>query len=349
MTEPAVGFCEVPGRGRVAYAAAGSGPALVLVPGWMSHVTELWSHPSAASSLHKLSRDHRFVWYDRLGCGLSDRDPPSLSVDDDVAQLTAILDALAIERCDLIGYSFGGPAAVLFARAHPERVRHLVLYSTYARGADLGDDAPYAALVALVRSGWTLASVTLASLFLPEAGAEDLRWFERFQRRAVAPDMAADLLEYMRTHDVTGALADLRVPTTVVTAERDRAIPPVHAHELARRIPGARLVTVDGSTHDPFIRDSGGVVDAVLAAVDGRPLPPRPAAPPPPADLTAREREVLGALVAGSSNAAIAGALGISVATVERHLTNLYRKLGANGRADAAVRAIGAGLAQPRR
>ena len=46
----------------------------------------------------------------------------------------------------------------------------------------------------------------------------------------------------------------------------------------------------------------------------------------------------------GSSNKAIATELGVSVATVERHLTNVYRKLDASGRADAAVKALSANL-----
>jgi pimeloyl-ACP methyl ester carboxylesterase/DNA-binding CsgD family transcriptional regulator len=346
-----VGFCEVAGGGRIAYASVGTGPPLVMVPGWLSHVTELWSHPAAASALAKLSRGHQFVWYDRLGCGLSDRDRRTLSLDDDVAQLVAVLDALAIERCDLIGYSFGGPVGAVFARRHPERVRHLVLYSTYVRGADLADEAPYAALVELVRSGWDLASVTLASLFLPDATRADLRWFTRFQRRSVDPAMAADLLLFLRTQDVSDVLPEVRVPTTVVTAKDDRVVPPRHARELARLIPGARLVTVEGRAHDPFIRDAGDVVDAILAAVEGRPMQVTDSATlaPPIPSLTSREADVLRAVVAGSSNKSIAGHLGVSVATVERHLTNLYRKLGATGRADAAVRAIGAGLASPGR
>jgi pimeloyl-ACP methyl ester carboxylesterase/DNA-binding CsgD family transcriptional regulator len=339
-----VGFCEVPGGHRVAYATTGSGPPLVMVPGWMSHVTELWSHPAASAALRKLSDGHRFVWYDRLGCGLSDREAVTLSLEDDVAQLEAVMAALGINRCDLIGYSFGGPVAALFAHRNPTRVRHLVLYSTYAYGADLAEEAPYQALVSLVRSGWGLSSVTLAALFLPDSPRADLKWFSRFQRRSVEPETAADLLEYLRIQDVRDVLPFVRVPTTVVTAEEDRVVTPVQARELARRIPGARLVTVEGRTHDPFIRDEGDVVEAILAAVEGRPTSAPATAPPPSLTLTPRELDVLQALVAGSSNKAIAAELGISVATVERHLTNVYRKLGATARADAAVKAVSRNL-----
>lgn len=341
--QPEVGFAEVPGGGRVAHASAGSGPPLVLVPGWLSHVRELWTHPAAATALAALAAAHRFTWWDRLGCGLSDRHVPhEPTIDGDVAQLTAVLDELGIDRADLIGYSFGGPPAVAFAHRHPERVRRLVLYSTYARGTDLGDEDLFRALVDLVRSGWPLAATTLASVFLPDGSADDQRWFARFQRRSADAATAADLLAYIRRQDVTGVLGGLRVPTTVISSAGDRVVTTEHARALARAVPGARLVVVEGRTHDPFIRGDGGVVEAILAAVEGRPFTPAPPEPDPrPAEpLTARERDVLAALVGGAPNKGIAAELGVSVATVERHLSNIYRKLDVTGRAEAAARAV---------
>ena len=343
-SSPSVGFCEVHGGQRVAYASAGSGPPLVMVPGWLSHVTELWGHDAAASALRKLSDGHRFVWYDRVGCGLSDRDAKILSLDDDVAQLKAVLEALDIDRCDLLGYSFGGPVAALFAHRHPARVRHLVLYSTYAYGADLADAAAFQALVDLVRSGWNLSRVALAALFMPDNPQADLKWFSRFQRESVDAETAARLLEYLRIQDVRDVLPFLRVPTTVVTGKDDRVVPPTNAREIARRVPGARLVEVEGRAHDPFIRDTGDVVEAILSAVEGRPMAPRAEPPVVRPSLTPRELDVLQEVAVGSSNKAIATELGVSVATVERHLTNVYRKLDASGRADAAVKALSANL-----
>ena len=61
--------------------------------------------------------------------------------------------------------------------------------------------------------------------------------------------------------------------------------------------------------------------------------------------LSPREREVLHLLAAGESNAEIAGHLGVTVNTVERHVLNLYRKIDARGRADAAAYAVRNGLA----
>ncbi|BCJ68671.1 response regulator [Polymorphospora rubra] len=59
---------------------------------------------------------------------------------------------------------------------------------------------------------------------------------------------------------------------------------------------------------------------------------------------TAREREILRLVAAGMSNAAIAGRLGVTQATVKRHLTNIYAKLDARSRVDAVRRAVAAGI-----
>ena len=56
--------------------------------------------------------------------------------------------------------------------------------------------------------------------------------------------------------------------------------------------------------------------------------------------LTPRERQVLREVAGGATNKAIAAALGLAVPTVERHLVNLYTKIGARGRADAIAYAL---------
>lgn len=63
--------------------------------------------------------------------------------------------------------------------------------------------------------------------------------------------------------------------------------------------------------------------------------------------LTPREREVLRLLASGDTNERIAATLGIAVKTVERHVTNVYRKLGAGGRADATRAAVAMELVSP--
>jgi len=168
----------------------------------------------------------------------------------------------------------------------------------------------------------------------------------RFQREATTAEIAVALLDEMRHHDVCDALEAIRVPTLVLTNRYDPVVDPRHSREVASLVPGAVLHVLDGNEHEPFIRDSGNVVDAILDFVADRPLSEAapPARTPPVSALSRREREVLQLLAAGQSNKAIARDLGIVVATVERHVASIYRKLGARGRADAALAAVALGL-----
>lgn len=344
---PVARFCRLPGGAQVAFASIGHGPPLVMVPGWLSHLSESWAHPAAASARAKLSTSHRFVWFDRLGCGLSDRDGFELSLENDVSQLTAVLDAAGIERAHLVGYSFGAPPAAAFAARHPDRVDRLVLYSAFARGTAIATPQQHEALKHLVLLNWGLGSRTLATMMVPNASAQEVRWFDRFQRTATTADMAARLLDHLRAMDVRDLLPSITTPTLVLHNRGDRAIRLPAGQEIAALIPGARMQVLDGNEHDPFIRDSGAVVESMLAFVDGR----APVAPPVPdvdaGRLTAREQQVLRLVAEGSANKEIAAALGITLATVERHITNLYRKVGARGRADAVMAAVAMGLVRP--
>jgi pimeloyl-ACP methyl ester carboxylesterase/DNA-binding CsgD family transcriptional regulator len=339
-----VSYCRVPGGHSVAYADMGSGTPLVMVPGWLCHLEQSWQHPAAASARAKLAAGHRFVWYDRLGCGLSDRDGFELSIDNDVEQLVAVLDAAGIGRAHLIGYSFGAPPAAAFAARYPQRVDRLVFYSGFARGTAMMPAESLQAVTQLIRADWAMASQLLATRLLPNASSQDLRWFGRFQQVAAEPDMAARLLEHTWSMDVRAVLPEITAPTLVAHNRDDQAIPLTAGQEIAVLVPGAELHLFDGNEHDPFIRDSGSVVEAILAFVNSRPVPKEEVPTLPEPDLSDREREVLRLLASGATNDRIAATLQVSVKTVERHVTSVYRKVGAGGRADATRCAVAMGM-----
>ncbi len=347
MEAPAIHFCRTASGARIAYASAGSGPPLVMVPGWLSHIEHLWSHSAAASARAKFCGAHRFTWYDRLGCGLSDREGFPLSLENDVEQLRAVLDSAGIKRANLIGYSFGAPPAAVLAARYPERVERVVFYSAFARGSAITTPERMEALKHLVRANWGLGSRTLATMLVPNGSAQDLDWFSHFQRMATTASMAEALLEHLWNMDARDALPEVRVSATVLHNRYDRAVPLAAGREVASLIPGAEFHVFEGNEHDPFIRDSGNVVDAILAAVAGRPVEQVEEARALVEPLTGREREVLQLIARGESNRRIAEQLGISVATVERHISNVYGKIAARGRADAAMRAVSMGLAAP--
>jgi pimeloyl-ACP methyl ester carboxylesterase len=150
------------------------------------------------------------LWYDRLGCGLSDRDGFDVSLDNDVEQLVSVLDAAGVRRADLIGYSFGAPPAAAFAARFPERVNRLIFYSAFARLKGHITAERMDVLKEIVRKDWALGSLALACRLLPNASSKDLRWFSQFQRSAATSGMAAKLLDHMWHLDVRDVLPELR-------------------------------------------------------------------------------------------------------------------------------------------
>ena len=75
----------------------------------------------------------RVVAFDKRGQGLSDRPDRAATMEEHADDVLAVMDAAGIERPTLVGVSEGGPAAIVFAAAHPDRIGKLVLYGTYAR------------------------------------------------------------------------------------------------------------------------------------------------------------------------------------------------------------------------
>ena len=105
---------------------------LVVVPGWFSHVDMLWGDPGWVTFVGELASFARVILYDKRGTGLSDPVDGAPTMESRIDDLRAVLDAAGSDRAALFGFSEGGPISVLFAASYPQRVRALVLYSTYA-------------------------------------------------------------------------------------------------------------------------------------------------------------------------------------------------------------------------
>ncbi len=133
-------------------------------------------------------------------------------------------------------------------------------------------------------------------------------------------------------------LGELDLPTLVLHARGDRMVGFAEGVRLASQIPGARFVPLDSDNHIVLSDEPSWPV--VLAEVSAF---LRPESVPSGAGsstgsvaglatLSAREVEILRCAAAGLDNAGIAATLTLSVRTVERHLSNVYAKLGVSGR-----------------
>jgi pimeloyl-ACP methyl ester carboxylesterase/DNA-binding CsgD family transcriptional regulator len=336
-------FCTTEDGVRLAYASHGRGPAIVKAANWMTHLERDRSSPVWRHWLEELGRGHQFLRYDGRGCGLSDRDPERLSLGAFVADLAAVVDAARLERFALLGLSQGGATAISYAVQHPDRVSHLILCGAYARGRSrrhLSDDqvAEAELLRSLIRVGWGRADPlfrrVFTTRFMPDATTEQMEWFDELQRASATPEMAGRLRSVWEQIDLTSVLARIGTPTLVAHARNDMVVPFEEGRLLATDIPDAHFLPLEGRNHILLgVEPAWTAFLAEVRAFLGMPE----AFPPPAPDLSTREFEVLRLVAAGLSNEEIADRLFLSVRTVERHLSNIYSKVGVSGKAARAA------------
>ncbi len=340
-------YAELDGR-SIAWSAVGSGPPLVIGGWWSSHLELDWRNARFRRFVGQLARHRTVIRYDRPGAGVSDRGAmPARSLEEELSTLETLVEAASPRpgTIELFGASSGGGVASLFAARHPQRVARLVLYGTYARGADLAPPAAREAMLAIIAQHWGLGSRVLADLFLPDATAAERAEFVEFQRRTASPEVALASLRAVYDFDSTGHLGDVLAPTLVLHRRDDRAIPFALGKDVASRIRNARFAALEGVDHFPWRGDADAVVRETLAFLGvavGAPVPAAggAAATSRPAHLTDREREVLRLVARGETDTEIATHLTLSAHTVHRHIANIRTKLGVPSRTAAAAWAL---------
>jgi pimeloyl-ACP methyl ester carboxylesterase/DNA-binding CsgD family transcriptional regulator len=311
---------------------------------WISHLELLWQDPAYRAFFTPLTAVRTVVQYDRPGCGLSEPWPQPQDLDTDVAVLRAVADHLGLDRLDLLGISLGAPVSVAFAARFPDRVGRLVLYGGYADGGEIASPEVRAAMLDLIRAHWGLGSELLADIFLPEGTAETKAVFARLQREAASAESAVEVLAQCYRTLVTDLLTAVAAPTLVLHRRDDRAIPYRAGRELAAQIPGARLVSLPGRSHFPYVGHAEAVVRAILEFLGDRPAVPLPRRS---AELTARQLQVAALVAEGLTNRQIAERLGIEERSAEGHLERIRQRLGVSSRAQVAAwwaRRVSAGV-----
>lgn len=259
----------------IAYQVEGSGPDLVLVTGWASHLEYARSHPLVDQAYKRLASFSRLITFDKRGTGLSDRvaDLPDLQTRMD--DVRAVMDAAGSSRAALFGFSEGVPMSLLFAASHPGRVSHLVLCGSMAR-ATATRDYPWAPEPEGVEMNlefvyeWWGSGVAL-EVFAPSLADDQAfaEWWRAFERNAASPGAMIQLIKMFQGIDVRGLLPSIQVPTLMIHRKGDRVANYRGARWMAEQIPGARYVELPGQDHLPFAGDSSRLFDEIEEFVTG--------------------------------------------------------------------------------
>jgi pimeloyl-ACP methyl ester carboxylesterase/DNA-binding CsgD family transcriptional regulator len=350
-----IAFARSKDKTTIAYALSGEGPPLVRAGTWLTHVHHDWESPIWAHWLRFMSERHTLVRYDPRGCGLSQTDVDTITFDDWVADLEAVVDRLELESFPLFGMSQGAAVAAEYAIRHPERVTHLTLYAPLVTGWH-GRSSPYAqqwqSMEQLVHAGWGESNMAFPSmfahLFLPHSPPETRHWYAELQRKSASKAVAGRFMHLLGGLSMFSRLKEIRVATLVIQIAREQAIDPRTVTGIAGEIPGSQFVSIDSSNHI-LLEDEPGWQEfrkAFAQHVPGAAAAPRRStdARERIAQLSNRERKILGEIAKGLSNREIADGLFISEKTVRNHITSVFDKLGVSSRAQAIVMAKEAGL-----
>ena len=264
------------GDASLAWTTIGEGRLdLLFLPGIISHVEHVRDDPGMAGFLERLSSFARVILMDRRGSGLSDPLQGALSLETEVEDVLAVMDAAGSANAVLLGYLTGGPLAIKVAAERPARVRALVLYAAVARslsapGYDWANDAGErsAAFDRMVERWGTGAMLDE----IAPSRADDVRlraWLARLERLSSSPGELRRAARSATDFDVRAQLAELRVPTLILHRMGDRLVDVRHSRYMAEHIPGARYVELEGVDNLPSVGDSAALLGEIEEFLTG--------------------------------------------------------------------------------
>ena len=229
------------------YEVHGEGPrTLVMIRGLGSNLLSWYEQ------IGELSKHFRCVVFDNRGAGRTDKPDAPYSIRQMADDTAGLMDALDIKRAALLGISMGGMIAQEFALNHQERLSCLILGCTHFGGANVAQAPPE--IVAAVLAGTSATAVQqkqqLQAVFCDDTIERRPDVVEKNQRiRAQYPIPLfafARQIQAISAHDTSARLAQIQVPTMVITGREDRLVAPPNSKMIADRIPGAALKELPG-------------------------------------------------------------------------------------------------------
>ena len=260
------------GDAELYYEEAGQGEPLLLVPG-LSGQGAFWSQQVEA-----FKDDFRVIVHDHRGAGRSTHSQIKYSVEQMADDVVRLMDALHIDSAHLVGHSTGGAIGQVLALEQRRRLRSLVLSATW------GGPDPYFRRLFEARKETLLTQGIEAYLRASVLVLAPPEWVSRNDaaiaelHRAQAAswpprEVVASRIDAIVAFDRRRRLGEIAVPTQVVVAQDDMVTPKFYSDELAKAIPGASYVVLDGGGHfapqvlpEPYNR----AVGAFLRARRGR-------------------------------------------------------------------------------
>ena len=236
---------------NLAFDVRGSGPPLVLIMGY-----RLNSRAWPFEFIEGIAKQRTVILFDNRGTGLSDKPTHGYALSNMARDVCGLLDHLGIAHASVLGYSMGGAIAQELVCDHPQRVASLVLCATLCGGpkavyappavTNIMRDLDGLEPAEIARRIW---NVTYEPGYLARS-ADKVEMQMQRELEYPTPLHAADLqFQALADFDASQRLGSIRVPTMIMTGDRDVLIRPRNSQILAGLIPGASLKIVPGCAH----------------------------------------------------------------------------------------------------
>lgn len=259
--------------GRLGATIEGEGAETIFFLNGFGTEQAVWRH-----QVQQLRDRYRTVTFDHVGSGRSqvDQYAPAryASLHDYADDVLALVDELVPERFSLIGHSVGGTLAAIVSVAEPDRCRRLVMIGAsprylnapgYEGGFEPVDIEGVLAAMATDYQAWAtgFSAQVAANPDRPSLAAQ----YGEFLR-SLRPDIAQASLRTIFTSDLRSVLPKVTVPTLILQASADIAVPAAVARYLRDQIPGARLREVAFEGHLPHMLAPAAITALVAGFLD---------------------------------------------------------------------------------
>jgi pimeloyl-ACP methyl ester carboxylesterase len=245
---------------HIAYRAFGDAPIdLIHIAGSITHLNLDWEEPSYRRFSERLADFARLITFDKRGMGMSDRVAAG-TLEERMEDAAAVLNAAGSSSAALLGVSEGGPMAMLFAAAHPERTRALILCGAEVRERKdedwpWGESTPdeFEEAMASLPERW--GHTNPVAYYMPSHKDDErtVRLAQRQRMEAASPGAAIAFMRMAFDIDVRHIASSIRVPTLIIHSPKDRVCHVENARFLARTIPGSTYLEIDAVDHVPWV------------------------------------------------------------------------------------------------
>jgi len=217
---------------------------LFLLHGWMG-CKESW-----VRQVPFFARDFVVIVPDLRGFGNSSKPALGYNLEEYVRDLVGFFDALGIKKAHVLGQSFGGIIAQMFAILHSERTLSLILWATRSEPTGSIDMKMVAEFIA--REGMPAFAETFSANLADESEPEITEWNKQLVARG-EPHVAIETLREVSVVNITSKLPQIKAPTLILASKEDKVIPFEYAEKLRNGIPNSTLYEYRGS-HGAYLK-----------------------------------------------------------------------------------------------